>query len=201
MTVIAGIRTDEGVILGADTGMTGEFGRKGAGISLVCNMHIDKLTSLRLDGGEEFIWGAAGLWFPCQVLQKFWRPGPPIEDTEGFIWNAVQEAFKILYDSHGERRKVFEDEDYEDAVGIEMLVGFRGELWGITGEGCVDRVVDDCAAIGSASLVAFGALFATAGASDMTPKQRLTTALDAAVHTSTEIRPPYTFVTAQHETE
>lgn len=197
MTVVCAVKAEAGVLMGADTGMTGDFGRKGSGISVVCNMHLDKLTSLSLDGGEEFVWGAAGMWFPIQVLQKKWRPGTPGESAEDFVWNAVQEAFEILYGAANGRLKTIEDEDYEDCIGLEMIIGFRGDLWCVTGEGCVDRVADDYVTVGSASLVTYGALYATAQAK-MTPKDRLTLALDAAVHTSTEIRAPYTFASAKH---
>jgi hypothetical protein len=199
MTVIVGVKVDEGILLGADTGMTGDFGRRGSGISVVCNMHLNKLTALTLDGGEELVWGAAGMWFPIQVLQKQWRPGAPGESTEDYLWNIVQDAFRLLYQASEGRPKIVEDEDYEDTLGLEMLIGFRGDIWAVTGEGCVDRCADDFVAVGSASLVSYGALYGSAKA-DMTPKERLTLALDAAVHLSTEIRAPYTFASAKKET-
>lgn len=198
MTVICGVKTDAGVLLGADTGMTGDFGKRGSGISVVCNVHLNKLTALSLDGGEELVWGAAGMWFPIQVLQRKWRPGTPGEDAEDYIWNSVQEAFELLYGSANGRNKIIEDEDYEDSIGLEMLIGFRGDLWSVTGEGCVDRVADTYVALGSASLVSYGVLYATDRSTDMKPRDRLTLALDAAVHTSTEIRAPYTFASAKH---
>ena len=200
MTVVAGIKTSDGVMLGADTGMTGDFGRKGSGISVVCQMDINKLTSLTLDGGEELIWGAAGSWYAIQSLQLHWQPGTPMENTHGYLVNIVHEAIKILYEHAGDRRAAVEDEDYEGAAAFEMIIGFRGDLWAVSGEGCVDRVADDYVAVGSASLVTYGALYATQG-SDMRPADRLTMSLDAAVYTNTEIRAPYTFATAGHATE
>lgn len=198
MTVIAGIKTEQGVLLGADTGMTGDFGRKGSGISVVCNMEIDKLTGLTLDGGEEFCWGAAGMWYPIQILQKHWRPGPPMEDTADYLWNEVHAAIAVLQEKAGDRSGAIEDEEYPGAMGMEMIIGFRGDLWAVAGEGAIDKVTDDYVAVGSASLVTYGALYATKD-TDMRPVERLTMALDAAVMTSTEIRAPYTFATAKHE--
>lgn len=76
--------------------------------------------------------------------------------------------------------------------GGEFLVGYKGNLYCIYGDFQVGLNADRYAACGCGDDLALGSLFTTKDL-NMTPKEKLTAALEAASHHSAGVSGPYTF--------
>jgi len=76
--------------------------------------------------------------------------------------------------------------------GGEFLVGYNGKLYSIYGDFQVGINADGYAACGCGDDLALGSLFTTKDL-DMTPRKRLTAALEAASHHSAGVSGPYVF--------
>lgn len=77
--------------------------------------------------------------------------------------------------------------------GGTFLVGIRGRLYTIAGDFQIGRSTAGYNAVGCGDDLAIGALFATEGAR-ITPKDRITKALQAAERFSAGVAPPFNFV-------
>lgn len=192
MTVVAAVCCDDGVWMGADKNTTDEFGRKGSGITISGKLVTDKVNAVCLPNEEQLVWAGAGLWYVSQLLRMEWQPGePPDSDwhdsVHEWLWNESKAMWKLFSRKHVWQR--IEDEETPGLVDFDMLIGFRKNLWYMDSAGGVDMVPDDFCAIGSGSLPAAGALYATKGLLD--PQRRVVMALRSSQHHDYQVRDPF----------
>ncbi|GAB3966777.1 hypothetical protein GCM10029978_032690 [Actinoallomurus acanthiterrae] len=178
MTAIVGITDGNTVVIAGDS----------AGVA-------GNLTQLRLDA-KVFINGPYAIGYTTsfrmgQILRYTVKtPVPPEreEDLHAFMCtnfiNGVREGLK----DGGWASK---NNDQEE--GGSFLVGVRGRLFEIGHDYQVGELVDGYTAVGCGEEIALGALHAT-GNVGLSLESRAITALEAAAHFSTGVRPPFTIV-------
>lgn len=179
MTCIVGVEHNGKVIIGGDSAGTDSWGRQ----------HVRADEKVFKVG--EFAYGFCGSFRAGQLLR--FRVEPPAFNEgqslyEYLATNFVDELRNRL--GLGGTRRV---ENGVESQGSAFLVGARGQLFMVMGDFQVGRTVDGYAAVGSGQEVAVGALHATAGLR-MTPRRRLTLALDAAAYFDSAVAPPFNFV-------
>ena len=75
--------------------------------------------------------------------------------------------------------------------GGEFILGYQNRLFVVQSDFSVLEYSQDFIAVGSGAHIALGALFATHGRPEMTPADRLTTALEAAASMNGYVRGPF----------
>jgi hypothetical protein len=126
-----------------------------------------------------FVVGAAGdcAWVDAVLGIKF-----PVRASE--LW-MVSEFPKLFKSS---------TRDLPDKLNGQALIGARGNLWTVDENGSPSEPLESYSAIGSAWLVAIGALFSERFWNE--PRRRVELALAAANHHHTKVLPPFRVVSA-----
>lgn len=179
MSVVVGLVSPEGqVILGADSAITSG------------NKQIS-IKGIKLFPLFDLIIGACGMLKPAQVLKyELVVPEHPAgytaeEYVHIFFIPALTECFK-------EEPIPFEDES-PSITGASFLVGYQGQLFEIDEYLACTTHTDTYAAIGSGSGYALGSL-ATTELYDITPKDRVQLALEAAAKFDPFVCKPFNYV-------
>lgn len=128
-----------------------------------------------------------------QLLRYAFRP--PRFDGEGslerFMTVDFVDAARTCLKTGG-----FAKREHEVETGGTFLVGYLGRLFSIYSDYQVGYVKTGYDAVGCGAELAKGCLFATAK-TDMTPEQRVTSALEAAEQFNAGVRGPFHLVTAR----
>lgn len=202
MTVIAAVRTDAGVWMGADSGIDEEFGRKGSGLVVASTLAIDKVHEVSIGPNETLLWGLAGSWSIAQRIEFDHAWSHPHHSMELREWLYIEaKNIRALFfdDSISERSQMLhEDDDYPGLLDATILVGFRGRIFSFDGSGCADECSLDFQAVGSGMLPAAGALFCSNNLV-LPAQERLHEALSASAYFHPEIQPPFTIKFAPKE--
>jgi len=175
MTAIAGIVENGKVWIGGDSAGVG-------GLSL----SIRSDPKVFING--EFVFGYASSFRMGQILEHMFSPPVPYENENGMAYMVkrfipgVKDALKAGGYQHY---------DNGPEMGGTFLVGYRGTLYEVESDYQVVRVRQSYAACGCGRDLILGSLHATEQY-DLTPKDRIAMALDAAVAFSAGVRGPYT---------
>jgi hypothetical protein len=173
MTCIVGIVHHGKVYLGADSALTSE----------TCQVSISEEPKVFAIG--EFVFGCSGSSRVSQLLHYAFTP-PPIEgDLMRYMVVDFVKALKACLKDDGQK-----DDNLLDGSGL--LVGVRGRLFCVYADFQMEETPSGCNAIGGASDIAMGALYATRD--DYEPHERLCIALEAAQEYNVTVRPPFVYV-------
>ena len=80
--------------------------------------------------------------------------------------------------------------------GGQFLIGYKGSLYTIHSDYQVGKSLEPYASVGSGCYFALGSLHTTKASMSLRPEARITYALDAASHHSTEVSRPYLILSA-----
>lgn len=177
MTAIAGIVEDGKVWIGGDSAGVG-------GLS----MQVRTDPKVFLNG--EFIFGYTSSFRMGQLLEHEFTPPVPHERESGMAYMVKRfvPAVKACLKSGGYQT----NEDGQDYGGC-FLVGYRGQLYQIRIDYQVGRVRQTYFALGCGEDLVLGSLHAT-NEFDLTPKDRITMALNAAAEFSAGVRGPFSIL-------
>jgi hypothetical protein len=182
VTVIVGLETPGGYVLGADTATT-------AGGDVV---YVRGSKLLRYDvNGKPLVIGHCGAHLVQNELRYAWKPPKPKSEDPGEFFYAVAESLRRHFD-HPRLDKIprSSESDNQGAFDAAWLGGWAGQLFVVDGYFSVDSPADGWYAIGSGDSYAFGALAAT---QRMNPELRMKRALEAAERFSTGVQRPFHF--------
>lgn len=177
MSCIVGITDGETVTFGADS--AGGFGDE-----------IYTLAIHKAFARGPYLFGVCGSMRVGQILRfKVDLPDPPAADLEPFLVRELAPAI---------RRALVEEGVAGSGPAIlgdktTILVGCRGQLWTICADLTLVREAP-YAAIGSGRLRAYGALHALHAAGVEPVRRQLELALEAAAAYTSNVRPPWHFV-------
>jgi len=177
MTAIAGIVENGKVWIGGDSAGVG-------GLS----MQTRSDPKVFING--DFIFGYTSSFRMGQLLEHEFSPPKPFEGEKGMgymVKRFIPEVKNVLKTGGYQRNE--KGHDY----GGTFLVGYRGQLYEIECDYQVARVRQTYHACGCGQDLVLGSLHAT-GTFDLSPKSRITMALDAAVEFSAGVRGPYTIL-------
>ncbi len=175
MTAIAGIVENGKVWIGGDSAGVG-------GLSLSTRSD----PKVFING--EFIFGYTSSFRMGQILEHMFSPPVPYENENGMAYMVkrfipgVKDALKAGGYQHY---------DNGQEMGGTFLVGYRGTLYEVESDYQVARVRQPYDACGCGRDLILGSLHATEQY-ELTPEERITMALDAAVAFSAGVRGPYT---------
>lgn len=176
MTTIVGYEDKEGnaVYIGGDSALSGD--------DFTINMKSKKVFRV-----GEFVIGCAGSARASQIIEYHldlpWVIGP-MSDKQ-FMVQVFADTLCQLNKKLGAN---YEKETVNYTLG-EMLIGYRGKLYGIFADYQVVDFADGFAAIGSGAQIATGALAALVGTD--APKNVLKKALRIASRYNVYTRPPF----------
>jgi len=122
-----------------------------------------------------------------QILEHHFHPPKPYENESGMPYMVKRfiPAVKEALASHG-----FESSYYGQKYGGSFLVGYRGGLYCVEDDYQVARVRHAYHACGCGGDLVLGSLYTT-DAYDLSPKERIETALAAAAEFSAGVRGPF----------
>ncbi|GAA0392874.1 hypothetical protein [Streptomyces luteireticuli] len=182
MTVIVGLVHEERVHLGGDS----------AGIS-GSRLTVRKDPKVFRNG--PYAMGFCGSFRMGQLLHHAFKAPKPKGDLDRFMTTKFVNKLRTCLKEAGWARKESEQEQ-----GGTFLVGIYGRLFIVYGDYQVAEPADGYAAVGCGNEFALGAFHATA-TTDLAPRERLTVALAAAGHHSTDVSEPFTYTTAPAHSE
>lgn len=140
-------------------------------------------------GDGEFLVGVAGQPRLAQLMEHAFVP-PPYDEQEMSVTKYMVTTFVR------EMRRVVQAGGIEipvggqEGVGGHLLIAFRGRLFEVDSRYDIGKADAPFHAIGSGALAALGALHATRGL-EMSPYERVLSALDAAERINTTVRGPF----------
>lgn len=177
MTAIAGVIEDGKVYIGGDS----------AGVGGYC---LETRSDPKVFKNGEFAMGYTTSFRMGQILQFHLLPPVPLEDQDllAFMVTRFIPAVRAVLKEHG-----FQSTDKGEEIGGTFLVGYRGELFGIDSDYQVGRVRQPFHAVGCGHDLVKGSLHATQ-AFDLSPKERIKMALEAASEFSAGVVGPYEIV-------
>ncbi|MEU1311029.1 hypothetical protein ABZ419_19365 [Streptomyces cinnamoneus] len=182
MTVIVGLVHEDQVHIGGDSAGVGG-----------CRLTIRKDPKVFRNG--PYGMGFCGSFRMGQLLHHAFKAPKPKGDLDRFMTTKFVNKLRACLKEAGWARKESEQEQ-----GGTFLVGIYGRLFIVYGDYQVAEPADGYAAVGCGNEFALGALHATA-TTDLTPRERLTAALAAASHHSTDVCEPFTYTTAPPHSE
>lgn len=157
MSCVIAICEDNVIYMGSDSQATGDDGS-------IRPIFCDKMI-----GNSGYVFGYTGSVRAGQVLKSatFFPPDNV---------NLIGESIRILYDEVG----LTTDGDSGTLCFSNLIIGYEGKIYEMLLDFQINEPLHDYLAVGSGSVYAFGSLHSS---SDMglTPEQRLTLALDAAI--------------------
>jgi ATP-dependent protease HslVU (ClpYQ) peptidase subunit len=169
MTVIVGLETDKGVIIGADSIAISGY-----------NALATTIEKVFIKDG--FIFGVCGNFRIAQLIRYKASFPEKVGDQPDFQYLST-----VIIDCI---KKVLKDDNFEDEENQEptLLVGYNGKLYVIYHDFQVNRFLGGYFALGYGSDFALGSLFST---SKLPPMERIKQALNAANHFSAAVLNPY----------
>jgi 20S proteasome alpha/beta subunit len=174
MTVIVGLETENGVIIGGDS----------ATVSSI-EFTIAKTESKKVFRVGEFLIGCAGSFRMMQVLRygfKADKQNPELMSDEEYLAIVFTRAL----------RDCFEDNAYRDFEsnegGGEFLLGYNGNLYVVCPDYQVNRSSNGFNAVGGGATYALGSLATSEGHE---PMERVKKALEVSAHLSAGVRGPF----------
>lgn len=174
MTCIVGIATAGKVHLAGDS-------------AAVADNALTVIVEPKVFHNGPYVFGFTDSFRVGQLLRHAFRPPAPTGDLDRFLVTKFIDALRGCLQDGGVASRANEVE-----AGGTFLVGVSGRLFQVESDYQVGEAVDGFDAIGCASDVARGALFATP---KLAPKARLRLALEAAERHSAGVRGPWTFIT------
>ncbi|MGK5543545.1 hypothetical protein ACSNOH_02205 [Streptomyces sp. URMC 127] len=175
--MIVGLVEDDRVHIGGDS----------AGIS-GCRLTVRKDPKVFRNG--PYALGFCGSFRMGQLLHHAFKTPKPKGDLDAFMTTRFVNKLRTCLKEAGWARK----ESEQEKAGT-FLVGIHGRLFIVYPDYQVAEPADGYAAVGCGNEFALGALHATATA-NLQARERLTTALTAASHHSTDVCEPFTYTTA-----
>lgn len=177
MTCVVGVKTDRGVWIGADSQATGGHSK---------SFRSDPKVFLNGD----MVFGYTSSFRMGQILEHSFSP-PAMSVGEGmmrYMCTSFIDSVRMALKEGG-----FAAGDKSPESGGTFLVGFAGDLYEISDDYQVARVVDGYTAIGSGYDNALGALFVTV---EMDPEPRIEMAIKAAEKFNTTVGGKITIIKA-----
>jgi ATP-dependent protease HslVU (ClpYQ) peptidase subunit len=181
MTCIVGIVHHGNVTLGGDSAGTDNWSQQ--------TIRRDPKVFRRGD----FIFGCTDSFRMTQLL-RFSLELPPLptlerrEALEEYMVTIFIDAVRECFKAGGYAKQKDEREK-----GGTFLVGVQGHLFSVDSDYQVQEAIIGYSAVGNGGMIALGALHATHSI-EMSPHQRIETALQAAAYHSSDTRPPFLFV-------
>lgn len=178
MTAIAGFTDGKTVWIGADS----------AGVDN--RLSIRTRTDSKVFRSGQMVMGFTSSFRMGQILQHHLNIRPPYEDEEdyNFMVRGFIPAVKKAFQDHG-----YETNHSGQDYGGTFLVGYRSKLYQIGTDYQVETIAHRYHACGSGEQVVLGAFHAL-DYYEMTPEERITTALEAAAEFNAGLRPPFTII-------
>lgn len=177
MTCIAAVTDGETVWMGGDS----------AGIDDNLALGLGKETKVWENGG--ILFGASGSFRVSQVLR--WHlevpPADPKMDPLKYITGPLVDAIRIALENAG-ALTVWE-EDHTESMGGDVLIAYKGRVFELMCDFGVGELIHDYGATGCGGALACGSL-ATTEEFDLTPKERIVLALEAAERHNAGVRGP-----------
>ena len=174
MTCIVGVEYNGRVVIGGDS----------AGIA---GWSVTVRADTKVFRNGAYIMGFCGSFRMGQLLRySLVAPVPQTWDLDRFMATDFIAAVRDCLREGGYARN-----DAGNESGGQFLVGIQGRLYRIDPDFQIGRSVDDYQAVGAGEDFARGSLHTSA---DLPPEDRVTRALAAAVHHSTDVRPPFHIV-------
>lgn len=168
MSTIAGIVNESGVWIGVDSAATTDSGER------------RPIKTNKIFRNGEYLIACTGSVRGCQVLQSnYFEPPKEIH----FLADSIRCHFKEL------GCITLSSEDQSESHISNFLIGHQGKLYEILVDFQINEIPEYCA-LGSGSSYAFGVLY-TLRNSDLTPEQRINTALEAAAQFDTSTAAPF----------
>lgn len=191
MTIVAGIETPDGVVIGADSGCT-------SGQRLIARAE-PKVFRI----GNSLVIGSAGSARHKQILKEFFKLEVRDDPRQ---W--LREGNQRMQEKNPEQwmlrvfiphlRKLFEDhawwQTHRERAELDetfMLVGVSNQLFAVWTDLQIERTLHGYHAIGSGSEVARGSLYTTRDWDD--PERRIHEAVNAAIEFTASCREPWHF--------
>lgn len=174
MTAIAGVVEDGKVYIGGDSAGVG-------GLSL--QIRADE----KVFRSGEFVMGYTSSFRMGQILRYHLSPPTPYEGESGMAYMVRRfiPAVKDQLSSHG-----FQESHHGADHGGTFLVGYRGELYEVESDYQVAKLRKTYHACGCGADIALGSLHTTHGF-DLSPRERIRLALEAAEQFSAGVRGPF----------
>lgn len=178
VTIIAAVEHEGTVYIAGDSGQSSE----GDGT-------IFQVADPKVWKSGEFVYGCADEARYAQIVRHGFRPSPlprikTDEAMDAYFTNEFVTELRKIFTSDMELKG---EDKYPD---LEMIVGVRGRIYEVYGTFSWCRPLDGFAAVGSGHLAARVAL---ACLPKLSPKARLTKALDMACRFTIHCRPPYVY--------
>lgn len=174
MTCIVGMTHNGTVWMGGDSaGTAGNMNQR---------IRADKKVFIK----EGMIIGFCGSFRMGDILKhKLQVPTPVNGDVDSFMVNQFVDALRDCLESENKSAGL----TGHDRLYPSILVGLRGRLYNIESDYQCGRPEDGYDAVGSGSSVAVGAMHAAP--EGITPRRRITIALEAASRMDAAVRPPF----------
>jgi len=171
MSCVVGVIDDGKIYMGADGyATTGEGERR----PIVAN---------KLFFNKDYLIGFTGSVRTGRILTSdYFNPPAKIEEMP----DAIREH---LY----EKGCVLTSEEHGQIHGANFLIGFQGKIYEILIDFQMNETRGDCNSIGAGSPFAFGSLYTTRLAKNITPKGRIMIALNAASCYTSTCGPPFVY--------
>lgn len=177
MTAIVGVVEDGKVWLGGDA----------AGVG---GLSMQTRSDPKVFKNGESVIGYTTSFRMGQILEHHLSLPTPYENESGmgYMVKRFIPAVKSVLKQHG-----FETSESGREHGGNFLIGYRGHLYDIESDYQVARVAQPYHSVGCGFELALGSLYSTQ-CLKMSPKKRITTALNAATEFCVGVRPPFTIV-------
>jgi ATP-dependent protease HslVU (ClpYQ) peptidase subunit len=189
MTCIVALEQDGVIYVGADS----------AGVNVntldICSRADEKVF---LTEAGDMIMGFCGSFRIGQLLRYALQVPPQKvgQDDMAYMVTDFIDAVRTMQKDKGSMKKENELEEHESA----FIVGYAGKLYVIEQDFQVGRPHENYAAVGCGQPIAVGAMYATRNTT-MSPEDRITLALQAAVEYSAGVRPPFHILKLEPEKE
>jgi hypothetical protein len=185
MTCIAAVIDDDGTVwMGGDSaGVDDDFG-----------LGIGKETKVWENDG--ILFGASGSFRVSQVLRWHFDvpPANPKEDALKYITGPFVDAMRSALEAAGSL-ETWEDDSTEGMGGC-LLIAYQGRVFEVMEDFGVGELVHDYGAVGCGGFIACGSL-ATSEEFEVSAKERVELALDAAERHNAGVRGPMVIINSQ----
>lgn len=174
MTAIAGFTDGKTVWIGGDS----------AGVA---GYSVRTRTDCKVFKNGEMVMGFTSSFRMGQILQHHLSPPTPLEGSDDYAYMVTQfiPAVKAALAEHG-----FEMTENGQTYAGTFIVGYRGNLYLIDSDYQVGTVAQSYLACGCGQDLILGALYSL-DCYEMTPEERITTALEAATEFSAGVKAPF----------
>lgn len=180
MTCIVALKQDNKIIFGSDS-LTSDT--EGDFVSITKQSKICRK--------QDKLMGFCGLVRPAQVIQSGWTfPKKENSDEDFYLRIKIPSSIRTSLKSSGCLSK---DDDSTESVDIEVLFTYNNKIYYMDSAFGIHESINNYFSIGSGAGYALGSLFSTKKV-EMTAKERIKCALDAASHFSASVGPPFKYL-------